>query len=109
MNIWALSKDVYLKHLLLVLVEKFGAEAFTLSPYWRDNFHALGLCRPDNPELLAHVFTYGQVAGKFGVHLEFPESPEGDSSGVAKEKEDISLSDLVEILAVHLELEPRSP
>jgi hypothetical protein len=109
MNIWALSKDVYLKHILLVLAEKFGADSFVLSAHWRDDFHAVGISRPDNPDLLAHVFTYGQAAGKFGVHLEFPEQPDSIPAAVAKEKEDISLNDLVGILAVHLELEPRSP
>jgi hypothetical protein len=109
MNIWALSKNLHLKHLLLVLAEKFGAEAFVLTPYWRDDFQALGLCRPDDPDLVAHVFTYGQASGRFGVHLEFPEQPGGGPTAVATEKEDISLHDLVDILAVHLELEPRSP
>lgn len=109
MNIWALPKDVYLKHLLLVLAEKYGADCFALAPYWQENFQAVGICRPDNPELLAHVFTYGQAAGKFGVHLEFPDLSDSSWAGVAKEKEDISLNDLVDILAVHLELEPCSP
>lgn len=109
MNIWALHKDVYLKHMLLVLTERFGADAFALTPQWQDDFQALGICRPDHPDLSAHVFTYGQAADKFGVHLEFPEQPDSGPTGVAKEKEDISLNYLVDILAVHLELEPRAP
>lgn len=109
MNIWALAKDLHLKHLLLVLSEKFGAEAILLGSEWRDDHAALALLHRELPGVMAHVFTWGQTSGHFGVHLEFPAHPDSDPDAVATGKEEISLHELVEILAAHLDLQPRSP
>lgn len=105
MNIWSLKKDVYLKHLLLVLTERFGTEVFALTERWAGDVQALGIVRADMPGVSAYVYTYGQTAGRFGVELEYPDPWDSVTLGVAKQKEDISLDDLVEILRGHLELD----
>jgi hypothetical protein len=110
MNIWALSKDVFLKHLLLVVAEQYETDGLEFSPRWENDFHAIGLNRPDLPGLLAHVYTHGQSDGNYAVQLEFPEPTAAGNmlTAVPTEKEEISLKSLVDILAVHLELEPSS-
>ncbi len=106
MNIWSLAKDVYLKHLLLELAERFGIDSFVPSERWREDFQAVGIDTPNEPGLSAYVFTYGQEPGKYGLHLEYPRHPDSAPENVANQKEGISLNDLVDILRQHLELEP---
>ncbi len=104
MNVWTLDKSEELKKLLIMLTSQLGKEAFVLSERWQTDFTAVGLCKPDEPELVAYIYTHGQAADRYGVHLLFPELPDVDTRGIIDARENVSYEELLDILMIHLEI-----
>jgi hypothetical protein len=103
MNIWALEKDEPLKLLLLILKDRFGAEAFALTEQGTADYRAVSLRGPGPAEIRAYVFTHGQTAGKYGLHLEYPEHPENPAAPVSTARENLALPELMDLLHAHLD------
>lgn len=102
MNIWALQKDIMIKHLLLQLEDEFGADSLDI-----DHAETVGECEiylkhRQNPRFRAYLFTFGQEPEKYGVHLEFPQ--ENMSASLLEVYENLSFKSLADILSVHLDL-----
>ena len=107
LNIWALDKDQSIKHLLLLLAEQLDRDALALDERILTDARALYLCDTDDGELRAYLFTLAQCPGKYGVHLEYPESSEVNP--VYDAFENLSLAALVDLLALHFDLHEIRP
>lgn len=103
-NIWALSKDVALKHLLLMLMDAFGADKIDIHDRRDADPRAITLCKPGESEIQAYIYLHGQDQGKFGVHLEFPELDDINMSDTEIIRENVSWERLAEMLAVHFDI-----
>lgn len=100
MNVWALNKEVQLKHFMLILQDTYGPDSVMISKLWQEDTKAIGLYKPDHESLLAYVHTHGQAQGKFGIHLHYPDFA-GDSTSA---QEGLELDALVELVCMHLDL-----
>jgi len=104
MNIWALEKDIRIKHLLLLLGECLGANSFSISANPVLNDKAVRIYKTGVPDMSAYLYTYGQPEDRYGVHLEYPEFSGMDTGMNFEMKEDIDFDHLVEVLQVHLDI-----
>ena len=103
-NIWALDKDISIKHLMLMLMEYFGDDAFDINTDRQDHPQSICLYKPDSREVQAYLYTYGQDEEHYGVHLEFPAIANNQRFDNTEIYENTSLDNLVEILAVHFDI-----
>jgi len=95
-NIWAIAKHSDIKHLLLLLTEQLGSDGFVIDHATAVDDRAIYLQHRDAEQVRAYIYTLGQKAGRYGVHLEFPESVEPH--------ENLSLASLVAMLSVHFDI-----
>ncbi len=95
-NIWALAKHQQIKHLLLLLVEQLGSEAFAIDTVTPVDARAIYLQHREDAAIRAYVYTVGQQPERYGVHFEFPDSVEPH--------ENVALAALVDMLAVHFDV-----
>jgi hypothetical protein len=102
MNIWALDKDLSIKHLLLLLSECLGAKSFCISADAELDTMAIRIYKPGEVDMSAYLYTYGQDAERYGVHLEYPPLIETAASKTIEMQEDLDLEQLVAVLQVHL-------
>ncbi|OIO57739.1 MAG: hypothetical protein COX57_11605 [Alphaproteobacteria bacterium CG_4_10_14_0_2_um_filter_63_37] len=102
-NIWALSKDVAIKHLLLILTERLGPEGFVLPVPDPDPADAVRLLSPCDPRLTAYLYTYGQEEGRYGLHLEYPPGEGGLT--LREAREGVEFDRALEWLVVHLRVD----
>ncbi len=102
MNIWALDKDLSIKHLLLLLSECLGKQSFCISTDSILDTMAIRIYKPGEAEMSAYLYTYGQDEERYGVHLEYPLLVETVASKTIEMQEDLDLEQLVAVLQVHL-------
>lgn len=101
MNIWSLEKDQSIRHLLLLLQAQLGDAAFRIDSDTACHHRAIYLCHATEADVRAYLYTLGQSAGRYGVHLEYP----GDSTAALYDAwENLTLKSLVDILAVHFDI-----
>jgi len=103
-NIWALDKDIAIKHLLLMLDEHFADGGFRMGDSTELPASAVRLYSPDNPGLSVYLYTHGQNHGRYGIHLEYPRLGESPVSDTVEMLEDVRFDRLVELLAMHFEI-----
>lgn len=102
MNIWALDKDIRIKHLLLLLSERLGAQCFSISTEAGLDAMAIRIFKSDEPDLSAYLYTYGQDNERYGVHLEYPLLAETSLSKSIEMQEGLDFEQLVDLLQMHL-------
>ncbi|GAB2181958.1 hypothetical protein DLREEDagrD3_21810 [Denitratisoma sp. agr-D3] len=102
-NIWALPKDKAVRATLLKLAQRLGAESFALSPRRCDHPGAVVLCKRDQEDVVAYLYTFGQEAGCFGLHLEYPVFP-GQSIAPPDIHENIPLDKVADLLRTHFDV-----
>lgn len=95
-NIWALNKDQAIRHVLLVLTEQLGAEAFLIDPITSDDPRTIYLVHPTDANMRVWLHVLGQSENRYGVHLEYPHSIDIH--------DDLSLAELVAVLAGHFDV-----
>jgi hypothetical protein len=101
MNPWALPKDRAIRRLMVGLAERLGPDALIIAAGSQDVAGAVTLLRPGEDEALrAFVFSFGQPAGRYGLHLDFPHP----DPAVADRFEGLSLTQLAEVLGMHFDL-----
>jgi hypothetical protein len=102
MNIWALDKHVAIKHLLLLLEQRFTEGSFEIGDLAELPATAIRLRSPDEPALSIYIYTHGQDEEHYGIHLEYPRLSETPVSDTVEMLENVSFERLVEFLAMHL-------
>lgn len=102
MNIWALDKDISIKHLLLLLSDCIGSQRFVISLEPALDDMAIRIHKPDEPDISAYLYTYGQDEAHYGVHLEFPLLTATETGKTVEMQEDLDFDQLVDVLQVHL-------
>jgi len=102
MNIWALDKDLSIKHLLLLLSECLGGKSFCISRDVELDPMSIRIYKPGEVDMSAYLYTYGQDAERYGVHLEYPLLAETAASKTIEMQEDLDFEQLVAVLQVHL-------
>ncbi|WP_349571356.1 hypothetical protein [Azotobacter salinestris] len=96
MNIWALDKHQDIRHVLLLLSEQLGPDAFGIDAMTSLDPRAIYLLHREEPGVRAWLYTLGQSPDRYGVHLEYPNSTDTH--------ENVPLSELVAMLAVHFDV-----
>lgn len=100
-SIWSLEKDLRIRHLLLLLQSQLGETAFTLDTETPCHHRAIYINHRHEPGVRAYLYTLGQQADRYGVHLEFPSTYNTSQYDI---HENLQLGALVDILAVHLDV-----
>jgi len=96
MNIWALDKHQDIRHVLLLLTEQLGENAFVIDPETSRDPRTVYLLHREDAGVRAWLHILGQEPGCYGVHLEYPNSSEIH--------ENLPLAELVAQLAVHFDV-----
>lgn len=104
MNIWILNKHKHIKLLLLNLQKHLGNDHFQMVNSEYDDFFAIELVKPDQPEVRAYIYIYGQQHHYYGIHLEYPWLDENSIDDVLQDYEDLSIKKIITILASHFEV-----
>lgn len=104
MNIWALDKDESIKVLLLLLCELLPQESYLVDESQELNSKSVRLLKADEQSISAYLYTYGQEANTYGVHLELPENAERSRTSELEVYESLGIDHLVEILCVHFDV-----
>ena len=108
MNIWALRKNVLIKHLLLQLSEQLGPNSFVISETSWLADDAVRLLANDDTNMSAYLYTYGQADERYGVHLEYPMLPDTTSSQTVEMQEDLDVDQLARLLQIHFNVLPKT-
>lgn len=106
-NIWSMNKDQSIKHLLLLLTEQLGIDAFHIDERLATDAKAVYIRHRRESDLKAYLYTVGQTNDRYGVHLEYPYS--SDAEWIYEATENIPLTTLVDILAAHLDVDEITP
>ena len=104
MNIWASKKDIDIKHLLLMLTERFQPNSFEIIDSPSDNEKSIRMGNIALTDTQLYVFTYGQDTDLYGVHIEYPNRLETNYNDTLEIYENISFSTLVNIMITNLEI-----
>ncbi|OQK15539.1 hypothetical protein AU255_15030 [Methyloprofundus sedimenti] len=99
MNIWAIEKDLNIKHFLVELVCRYGENTFSLLEH-PDQYQAVEIFLGNDNSLSAYIYTFAQAPGKYGVDIKYPIS----THNIIGENENLSLEQVFSILCVHFEL-----
>lgn len=102
-NLWSLAKDRQLRAALLKLQQRLGPGRFVLSDRRCEHAAAVVLCKPDQPEVVAYLYCFGQDEGRFALHLEYPQFSDGPPAA-ASIHEDLILDRVEDLLRVHLDI-----
>lgn len=104
MNIWALDKDISIKHLLL-LVEN-GKPSLKYKLITDDTLDCKAVRLTSNDESVSvYIYTYGQDHQRYGVHLEYPDVANRNTGTspldpLGEEYDNLSFAQLLSILQV---------
>lgn len=102
MNIWALDKDISIKHLLLMLSEEYGQGTLDMLETDDDNYRAVRIANLKDSEASLYVFTYGQDEGHYGVHIEYPDLVETAYNNTLEIYDNLSFDMLEDLIQSHL-------
>ena len=99
MNVWAINKELRIKHFLVELTHRYGENTFSLLEH-SDQYQAVEIYQGEQPDLSAYIYTFAQAYEKYAVDLRYP-YPEHNSIG---NNENLGLEQLFSILSTHFEL-----
>ena len=97
MNIWALKKDIPLKLLLLKLRQRSSNFNWNLKTN-EENFQAIELFTPNNPDLSTYIYTFGQNLNSYRVNLKYPIA----IHNIVGKNENLSLDQTLNIIEIYL-------
>lgn len=101
MNVWAIDKEIRIKHFLIELVHRYGENAFSLREH-PEQQQAVEIHPSHCPNLSAYIYTFAQPVDNYAVDLLYPRS-EHDIIG---ENENLNLEQLFSILSIHFDICP---
>ncbi len=99
MNVWAIDKELRIKHFLIELIHRYGENRFSLLEH-ADQFQAIEIFLRDQQTLSAYIYTFAQSKQKYAIDLIFPIT----ENNILGENENLTLEQLFNILQVHFEL-----
>lgn len=100
MNVWALDKDISIKHLLLMLSHENGKYEYYLID--GETLHPQSVRIASNSsEGSAYIYTYAQNEERYGLHLEYPQDSQLSLSSQEDIYENLDYKSLLEMLKVH--------
>lgn len=67
-------------------------------------YNEVSLVKPDQPEVRAYVYIYGQLKDIYGIHLEYPFNTENEYSNSSPFYEDLTLKQVIKILTSHFDV-----
>ena len=102
MNIWALDKDMNIKHLLLMLAERFPQGSYEILDNPQDDTRSIRLLNPLSPEIQLYLYTFGQTENYYGVDVEYPNLQETNYSDTLETRENVSFDNLVDMIVTNL-------
>lgn len=103
-NIWALEKNLEIKALLVRLTNVIDTQAMMIIHSSPEEYNAIGLAKPDEPDIWAYVYTFGQAPDCYGIHLQFPKLPDNRVDGAIDARENVTFEALLDILITHLDI-----
>lgn len=103
-NIWALLKHKTIKLLLFQLQEQLAQGNFLLEDTGGNEYYAISMVKANQEEVRAYVYIYGQLKDLYGIHLEYPFNSENEYSNSSPFYEDLSLKQVIKILASHFDV-----
>lgn len=106
MNIWALKKDIAIKHLLLLLQDVFKPGAYEIIDTDADDARSVRLCNNAITPTVIYIYTFGQRQDHYGVHIEYPNIQETSYYDTLDVYENISFDRLVELIKMKLDVDP---
>lgn len=95
------SIDLLLQHLAHALTE---GRIAVVADHWQDDEQAIGFYKPGTPDLAARVTTHGQPPGWYDIGLEHPRLADNGITNVPTTTEDVTLNDVLGMLATHFDL-----
>jgi len=106
MNIWALDKDISIKHLLLLVESAIPSLTYKLITNDALDCKAVRLISND-ATVSVYIYTYGQDHERYGVHLEYPDVANRNTGTspldpLGEEYDNLSFAQLLSILQVQL-------
>ena len=105
-NIWALAKDISIKHLLLMLRDDFGSGVFRIIESEPVGDCAIRLANSVQSIVKIYIFTYGQAEGRYGAHIEYPDLRDTAYSDTVDILDDIDYEELRELVEASLDITP---
>ena len=100
LDVWTLEKSLDLKQVLLLLQTQLGSDSFQADLCTACSDEAIWLNGACAPYARAYLYTLGQDKARYGVHLEYPQ----EIAPLYDVFENLRLSSLTEILAVHFDV-----
>ncbi len=99
MNVWAINKELYIKHFLIELVHRYGEKTFSLIEH-PEQYDAVEIHLNGRPELSCYIYRFAQSAEKFAVDLKFPLV----ENNIIGANENLSMEQLLSIIDIHFNL-----
>ena len=103
MNIWSLIKHRRIKLLLIIMQNQLGHDNFLVEDDEDQDYLAIELMKPGQPDVRAYIYTYGQSRNQYGIHLEYPWYRENEFHNEVLVYEGLSLQQVVNILSTHFD------
>lgn len=99
MNVWAINKDLSIKHFLIELIHRFGENTFCLNENIQHT-QAAEIFMADRPTLKAYIYSFSQGHDRYGIDLYFPIV----AHEIVGENEELMLEELLSIIQTHFDL-----
>lgn len=106
MNIWALKKDKQIKLLLFALQKALGLDSFQIEDEVGNSMdlYSIAFVKPEDKDIKAFIYTYGQKNDFYGIHLEYPGLAENEYLDSTQIYEDLTKQQIINTLATHFEI-----
>lgn len=105
MNIWSCNKHKSIKLLLFKVVKQFGDEHVCIESRDNKDYFSVALIKPDQPEVSAYIYTYGQTRDEYGLHIEYPWFGEDGLNDTLYAYDGLNINQVINTLATHFEIE----
>lgn len=99
MNVWAIDKELRIKHFLIELVHRYGENTFSLREH-PEQFQAVEIHLAERSDLSAYIYTFAQSFDQYAVDLLYPYT----EHNIIGENENLNLEQLFSLLVIHFEL-----
>lgn len=107
-EIASLAKADNVRWVLAALAGRFGHDSFQIIDDWEADLCAVGIARPDDPNKVAYISTYGLPEGQYACHIDIwpSEGSDGGYKNIAQ-LERVGFATLVTAITEYLGIEAR--